>query len=87
MSDNRPTIGNQAASILAMIGDPDADPNQPHVVLVADRAVNSNWHECYGPYDTAADAAVALDVIRSKIDIGRDRVAWTYTVYPLRPTP
>lgn len=87
MSDDEPSMRTSATEVLAAIGDPDADPNRPHMVLVSDPETNSRWHECYGPYDTAADAAAALDTIRSKIDIGSSGPVWTYTVYPLRPTP
>ncbi|VWX50685.1 hypothetical protein MICRO80W_300001 [Micrococcus luteus] len=48
-----------------------------------------NWEEpAYGPYENAAEAAAALEVIRAKIDMGRPGGwAWTYTVTPLRSTP
>lgn len=87
MTDEMRSMSNLAAGILAAIGDPGADLNRPHMVLVSDPEMNPRWHECYGPHDTAADAAAALDVIRGKIDMGRSEPVWTYTVSPLRPTP
>ncbi len=82
------SIGLQAAGLLATLGDPDADPNRSHAVIVTDPVVNPGFLEAYGPYENAAEAAAALEVIRTKIDMGRPGGwAWTYTVTPLRSTP
>ena len=82
------SIGLQAAGLLATLGDPDADPNRSHAVIVTDPVVNPGCLEAYGPYENAAEAAAALEVIRAKIDMGRPGGwAWTYTVTPLRSTP
>jgi len=82
------SIGLQAAGLLATLGDADADPNRSHAVIVTDPVVNPGFLEAYGPYENAAEAAAALEVIRAKIDMGRpDGWAWTYTVTPLRSTP
>ena len=82
------SIGLQAAGLLATLGDPDADPNRSHAVIVTDPVVNPGFLEVYGPYENAAEAAAALEVIRAKIDMGRPGGwAWTYTVTPLRSTP
>ena len=82
------SIGRQAAGLLATLGDPDADPNRSHAVIVTDPVVNPGFLEAYGPYENAAEAAAALEVIRAKIDMGRPGGwAWTYTVTPLRSTP
>ncbi|CAM3339447.1 hypothetical protein PSET11_03291 [Arthrobacter ulcerisalmonis] len=82
------SIGLQAAGLLATLGDPDADPNRSHAVIVTDPVVNPGFLEAYGPYENAAEAAAALEVIRAKIDMGRPGGwAWTYTVTPLRSTP
>ena len=81
------SIGLQAAGLLATLGDPDADPNRSHAVIVTDPVVNPGFLEAYGPYENAAEAAAALEVIRAKIDMGRPGGwAWTYTVTPLRST-
>ncbi|WP_068483748.1 hypothetical protein [Pseudoclavibacter helvolus] len=82
------SIGLQAAGLLATLGDPDADPNRSHAVIVTDPVANPGFLEAYGPYENAAEAAAALEVIRAKIDMGRPGGwAWTYTVTPLRSTP
>ena len=82
------SLGLQAAGLLATLGDPDADPNRSHAVIVTDPVVNPGFLEAYGPYENAAEAAAALEVIRAKIDMGRPGGwAWTYTVTPLRSTP
>ena len=82
------SIGLQAAGLLATLGDPDADPNRSHAVIVTDPVVNPGFLEAYGPYENAAEAAAALEVIRAKIDMGRPGGwAWTYTVTPLRSPP
>ena len=82
------SIGLQAAGLLATLGDPDADPNRSHAVIVTDPVVNPGFLEAFGPYENAAEAAAALEVIRAKIDMGRPGGwAWTYTVTPLRSTP
>ncbi|GEM_PF-3670847 len=82
------SIGLQAAGLLATLGDADADPNRSHAVIVTDPVVNPGFLEAYGPYENAAEAAAALEVIRAKIDMGRPGGwAWTYTVTPLRSTP
>ncbi len=82
------SIGLQAAGLLATLGDPGADPNRSHAVIVTDPVVNPGFLEAYGPYENAAEAAAALEVIRAKIDMGRPGGwAWTYTVTPLRSTP
>ncbi len=82
------SIGLQAAGLLATLGDPDADPNRSHAVIVTDPVVNPGFLEAYGPYENATEAAAALEVIRAKIDMGRPGGwAWTYTVTPLRSTP
>ena len=82
------SIGLQAAGLLATLGNPDADPNRSHAVIVTDPVVNPGFLEAYGPYENAAEAAAALEVIRAKIDMGRPGGwAWTYTVTPLRSTP
>ena len=80
--------GGIAAGLLATLGDADADPNRSHAVIVTDPVVNPGFLEAYGPYENAAEAAAALEVIRAKIDMGRPGGwAWTYTVTPLRSTP
>ena len=61
------SIGLQAAGLLATLGDPDADPNRSHAVIVTDPVVNPGFLEAYGPYENAAEAAAALEVIRAKI--------------------
>ena len=82
------SIGLQAAGLLATLGDADADPNRSHAVIVTDPVVNPGFLEAYGPYENAAEAAAALEVIRAKSDMGRPGGwAWTYTVTPLRSTP
>lgn len=79
--------GLQAARILAELGDPDADLDRPHLVMVSDPEMNPRWHEFYGPYDTAVEAAAGVEVIRRTADIGGAEAVWTYPVHPLRPKP
>ena len=82
------SIGLQAAGLLATLGDPDADPNRSHAVIVTAPVAHPGLLAAYGPYENAAEAAAALEVIRAKIDMGRPGGwAWTYTVTPLRSTP
>lgn len=81
-------LNSRAAELLLAIGDPDADVDAPHLVMVSDPDHAPGFRDFYGPYDTALLAAAAVEAICNAVDPGAPaRPIFTYTVHPLRPAP